>query len=194
MDRLRCERCNSRQIVITFLAPDQKTGNVAHLFHDPLRYRPVKLADLDEFHGLVQDPYVRRYFMDGNLYPREWSEERVSESARLFERRGVGIWMVTDLTTNELVGFCGFLEILRIHPEPQLVYAMFERFSGNGYATEMARTSIAHARRQSGFAEVIASVDEVNVASLRILEKLVFERIATQQGSFGNVFVLRLAG
>ena len=34
-DRLRCERCNSRQIVITFLAPDQKTGNVAHLFQEP---------------------------------------------------------------------------------------------------------------------------------------------------------------
>jgi hypothetical protein len=31
-DRLRCERCNSRQIVITFLAPDQKSGNVAILF------------------------------------------------------------------------------------------------------------------------------------------------------------------
>jgi hypothetical protein len=31
-DRLRCERCRSRQIVITFLAPDQKVGNVAELF------------------------------------------------------------------------------------------------------------------------------------------------------------------
>ena len=36
-DRLRCERCSSRQIVITFLAPNQKTGNVAHLFHQPPR-------------------------------------------------------------------------------------------------------------------------------------------------------------
>jgi hypothetical protein len=33
-DRLRCERCSSRQVVITFLAPDQKTGNVAHLFRE----------------------------------------------------------------------------------------------------------------------------------------------------------------
>ena len=33
-DRLRCERCRSRQIVITFLAPDQKTGNVANLFQE----------------------------------------------------------------------------------------------------------------------------------------------------------------
>jgi hypothetical protein len=33
-DCLRCERCASRQIVITFLAPDQKTGNVANLFRE----------------------------------------------------------------------------------------------------------------------------------------------------------------
>ena len=34
-DRLRCERCSSRQLVITFLTPNQRTGNVAHLFHEP---------------------------------------------------------------------------------------------------------------------------------------------------------------
>jgi len=34
-DRLRCERCGSRQIVITFLAPNQRTGNVANLFDQP---------------------------------------------------------------------------------------------------------------------------------------------------------------
>jgi hypothetical protein len=36
-DRLRCERCRSRQIVITFLAPNQRTGNLAHLFRDAAR-------------------------------------------------------------------------------------------------------------------------------------------------------------
>ena len=36
-DRLRCERCSSRQIVITFLAPNQKTGNVASLFREAPR-------------------------------------------------------------------------------------------------------------------------------------------------------------
>jgi hypothetical protein len=30
--RLRCERCGSRQVVITFLAPNQRTGNIASLF------------------------------------------------------------------------------------------------------------------------------------------------------------------
>ncbi len=28
--KLRCERCQSRQVVVTFLAPGQSVGNVAH--------------------------------------------------------------------------------------------------------------------------------------------------------------------
>jgi ribosomal-protein-alanine N-acetyltransferase len=160
---------------------------------DRLRYHPVEPANLDAFHSLVQDEHVRRYLMDGNVFSREWSAERVRDSEGLFERRGVGIWLVYDKATDELVGFCGFLEIPSIHPEPQLVYALFERFCGRGYATEMGRTSIAQARQQEAFAEIIASVDEVNVDSRRVLKKLGFEWIATQQGEFGNMFLLRLA-
>ena len=95
--------------------------------------------------------------------------------------------------SGDLVGFCGFLEIPSTHPDPQLVYALFERFTNQGYATEMARTAIALARTQSEFEEIIAGVDEVNAASLRVLEKLGFERFETQQGSFGNLFLLRLS-
>ena len=36
-DRLRCERCSSRQIVITLLTPNQRTGNIARLFHQTPR-------------------------------------------------------------------------------------------------------------------------------------------------------------
>ncbi len=36
-DRLCCERCSSRQIVITFLAPNQRTDNVANLFRQTPR-------------------------------------------------------------------------------------------------------------------------------------------------------------
>jgi hypothetical protein len=33
-ERLRCQRCRSRQVVITFLAPNQRCGNLAYLFGD----------------------------------------------------------------------------------------------------------------------------------------------------------------
>ncbi len=38
-DRLRCERCGLREVVITFLAPNQRTGNVAYLFREEPRER-----------------------------------------------------------------------------------------------------------------------------------------------------------
>jgi RimJ/RimL family protein N-acetyltransferase len=79
-----------------------------------------------------------------------------------------------------------------IHPEPQLVYALFQRFTGIGYATEMAIASIAEARRHPGFDTIVAGVDEVNVASVRVLEKLGFRRAATYSGSFGTSLLLLL--
>jgi ribosomal-protein-alanine N-acetyltransferase len=161
------------------------------MFSERLRYDPVTLEDLEAFHKLVQDEHIRRYLMDGKILPKEWSEQRIRDSKGLFERRGVGIWLVYDKTSSELMGFCGFLEIPDIHSEPQLVYALAERFTGQGSATEMARTSIAQARRR-GFAEIVAGIDEVNVASLRVLQKLGFGRAEMRQGAFGNMFLFRL--
>jgi hypothetical protein len=33
-ERLRCDRCRSRQVVVTFLAPNQKTGTLVRLFEE----------------------------------------------------------------------------------------------------------------------------------------------------------------
>lgn len=165
------------------------------MISDRLTYRAIAPSDLDAFVSLVQDEHVRRYMMDGVLHSPAWCAERIRESEALFERRGVGLWLAHEWGSGELVGFCGFLEVLAVdpdHTEPELAYALFERFTGRGYATEMANASIAYARTQSGMAPIFAGVDEVNVASLRVLEKLGFARVATHQGAFGNLLLLRL--
>lgn len=164
------------------------------MISERLRYRLIRPSDLENFHHLVQDDHVRRYLLDGNIVAKNWSEESIHKSQTLFERRGVGIWLAHEKTMDELAGFCGFLEYPTMHPDPQLVYAMFERFSGKGYATEMAHAAIAEARKQPGFRKIIASVDEVNSASLRVLEKLGFTRFSTQKGHFGDMFLMRLEG
>lgn len=159
---------------------------------EKLRYEKLDEGTLDEFHLLVTDEHVRRYLMDGQVLPVSWSRDRIRDSEELFARRGVGLWLTHDRATEKLVGFCGFLDVPASHPEPQLVYALFERWSGNGYATEMARAAIAEASAHPGFEEIFATVDEVNAASCRVLEKLGFARVATLSGAFGNVFLCRL--
>lgn len=157
-----------------------------------LRYERLSPVHADQFHSLVQDDHIRRYLMDGELFPRHWSLDRIDDSTALFAARGVGLSLVFEKSSDELVGFCGFLVLGE--GEPQLVYAMRERFSGLGYATEMAAASIADARINAGFQAIVAGVDEVNAASMRVLEKLGFERTGVQQGAFGNLFTYTLRG
>jgi RimJ/RimL family protein N-acetyltransferase len=132
--------------------------------------------------------------MDGHVFPREWSAARVHESEAAFERGGIGLWLTYERVTGTLVGFCGFVEFPALHDAPELVYALLERYSGRGYATEMARAAIAQARTRGSPREIVTSVDEVNRASLRVLEKLGFERCGSRPGAFGSTRLLRLPG
>jgi [ribosomal protein S5]-alanine N-acetyltransferase len=156
-----------------------------------LRYAPLRRDDLQTFHALIQDEYVRRYMLDGRVMTEDWTAARIEDSEALFAERGVGVWLARTRDTDELIGFCGFFTFDPPGSEPQLMYAMFDRFAGRGYATEMARAATAFAG-QRGFSQVVAEADGVNGASLRVLEKVGFERIATLPGAFGDMFRLRL--
>ena len=158
-----------------------------------LTYAPLAPAHLDALHALVTDEHVRRYLLDGQVFTREWSADRIGDSESLFAQRGVGLWLASEPLSKSVVGFCGFLQIPSDHPEPQLVYALHERFTGQGYATEMARACITEARSSAGFAQVLAGVDAANAASVRVLKKLGFELVSTSVGSFGESLRLRLS-
>lgn len=159
-----------------------------------LRYRPIAAEDLEDFHRLIVDEHIRRYLLDGNLFDRPWTAARIEDSQALFAARGVGLWLAREQSSDQLVGFCGFMVFSELQPEPQLLYALREPWSGRGLATEMGETCIAEARRHPGFATIYSGVDEVNAASLRVLEKLGFQRVSVVQGSFGNLHLLQLPG
>lgn len=157
-----------------------------------LTYARTSLTRLDAFHDLVTDAHVRRYLMDGDVFPLEWSEARIHDSEALFKRRGVGLWLVEEAGTAASVGFCGFLEMPGMIREPQLVYALAEGFTRRGYGTEMAKAAIEYARLRCGFEAIVAGVDAVNEHSWRILTKLGFVRTHTVQGAFGDMYICRL--
>jgi RimJ/RimL family protein N-acetyltransferase len=156
-----------------------------------LRCAPLDAADLDSFHALVVDAHVRRYLLDGRTLPRSWSAQRIADSASLFARGGVGLWLARVRETGQAIGFCGFLELGEPSIEPQLVYALLESHTGQGLAAEMAEACLAQARA-AGFAAVVAGVDAVNAASVRVLERLGFVRETIGVGAFGELWTYRL--
>jgi ribosomal-protein-alanine N-acetyltransferase len=80
------------------------------------------------------------------------------------------LWLVFLCEINHLVGFAGFLNTEAAFPS--LIYGIAPNFWGNGYATESARAVLCYALEELRYTKVIADVDEPNIASVRVLEKL----------------------
>lgn len=79
-----------------------------------------------------------------------------------------------------MIGWCGLLhgELADKFGKPELQYMIAGNSHGKGYATEFASAVLQRAASDQISDSVIATVDIPNTGSLRVLEKLGFERTA----------------
>lgn len=162
-----------------------------------LRYRELAAVDLDEFHALVTDPHIRRYLMDGETPPRSWSERAIATSGAMFDAGAPGLWLVWEKAAAAAagpIGFCGYWVFEEVEAAPQLLYAFVEPVTGRGFAAEAARALVDFARKHAGWRDILSAVDVPNHASVRVLEKLGFERRGAVPGAFGDVLLFILRG
>lgn len=115
---------------------------------------------------------MRRFLFDERVISPDEARAFVEASVANFEQYGYGLWLV--FAHNDLVGFAGFL---RLEEEtPNLVYGIHPDHWGKGYATEAASVVLSYALESLALPLVKADVDEPNVLSVRVLEKLGMRR------------------
>jgi RimJ/RimL family protein N-acetyltransferase len=139
-----------------------------------LRLRPCRIEDLERIHVLWTNNRVRRFLFDDRIITRDEARSFVESSISNFEQHGYGIWLVFQRDSNELAGFVGFLASAA--EAPNLIYGIHPDFCGAGYATEAASTVLSYALENLELPKVRADVDEPNVESVRVLEKLGMKR------------------
>jgi RimJ/RimL family protein N-acetyltransferase len=147
-------------------------GSLAGVDHvlttERLVLRPVTAHDHDVLLAHWTLPDVRRFLFDGEAPSAAEVTETIEESARDFSKSGYGIWLIQDRTG--LVGTTGLrpLEDLGL----EIFYSLAPGSRGNGYATEAARAVVEHALVDLGLPEVLAEIDEGNVASVAVIRRL----------------------
>ena len=135
-----------------------------------LRLRPCQIGDIELVHTLWTNGHVREFLFDDRVISLDEARSFVEASLANFERYGYGIWLVFAHDTKYLIGFAGFL---RLEEEtPSLIYGIHPDFWGKGYATEAASSVLSYALESLAIPKVKADVDEPNVISVRVLEKL----------------------
>ncbi len=167
----------------------------AFLTTERLELVRLELSDAAAFQTLATDAHIRRYLLDGETVPEGWAEDELALSDETFEEFGIGLGLVYETGEREhAIGFAGFKVFDDLQPDPQLLYALLEPFTGRGYATELTLGLIEHVRSEHGFGTVFSAVDEPNTASLRVLEKCGFHRWGLVVGAFGEILLMSLPG
>jgi ribosomal-protein-alanine N-acetyltransferase len=78
-------------------------------------------------------------------------------------------WALIYKADGKLIGYCGFVNT---NDDREIGWRLAPEYWGQGLATEAARAVLTHGIETLGFQRVIATVQTMNVASIRIIEKL----------------------
>ena len=137
-----------------------------------LRLRPFTRADEPRMHEIYSDPAVMRYVGHGPHRTVSETTAALRAYGDMLVRRGYSFLAVEELGTGTVIGDGGLHPLGGAGPEIELGYTLAREAWGRGYATELGRALVGHARAALGVPVVVAQVEPANTASRRVLEKL----------------------
>ena len=88
---------------------------------------------------------------------------------------GIGLLTIRRRADDEPLGYCGLIVGRCSLDEPEIAYELLKRFHGCGYATEAAH-AVLEAAFATGRIRIWSTVGAWNEPSLRVLDKLGFQR------------------
>lgn len=135
-----------------------------------LSLRPCGKEDVEALYALWTSETIRRFLFDDCLISPEQASAFVTDSLTHFFTHGYGLWVVSERTQGQLVGFAGLVPTA--DGIPNLLYGIGADDCGRGYATEAAQAVIRYAFDVLKLLRVRADVDAPNTASVSVLRKL----------------------
>lgn len=155
--------------------------------------RELSGADVLPLAQILSDPEVMRYSVRGVL-SESATAEFVDWSCQSYALHGFGPWAVVEKGSGELMGFCALnRENVDGVEEVEIGYRLAPRFWGQGYATEIARATLAYGFEHLGLASIIAIVQPANSASVRVIQKAGFNAFVYSQYHRLGVRIYRLS-
>jgi ribosomal-protein-alanine N-acetyltransferase len=145
--------------------------------------RQLDFSDADFLVGLLNQPSFLANIGDRGVRNVEDAHRYLREGPlAMYEKFGFGLWHVSRRTDGTAVGMCGLLK-RDILPDVDVGYAFLPEYWGQGYASEAAAATLAHAAAKFRLPRVIAVVSEGNEGSIRVIEKLgmKFERMVSMR-------------
>jgi ribosomal-protein-alanine N-acetyltransferase len=135
-------------------------------------------ADAEAMLAVYGDSEVMRFIPGGHFRGLAIVRARLETYARASSRRGFSSWAVVERESGRVIGDAGF-GIFEPTGDIELGYTLARDCWGNGYATEAAGACLASGLADLRVPRIIALVDEENLASARVAERIGMTRRET---------------
>ncbi|MGW1990350.1 GNAT family N-acetyltransferase [Embleya sp. NPDC001921] len=150
-----------------------------HLETERLILRPWAESDAAEFCALLAER--------GKETPTvEHTRTAIAKLLTATETTGIALLPIQRRDEGDFIGYCGLIIGRSTLEEPEIAYELFRRAHGRGYATEAAG-AVVDAAVATGRKRLWSTVGAWNTPSLRVLEKLDFERDRVSTEDSGEV-------
>jgi ribosomal-protein-alanine N-acetyltransferase len=140
-------------------------------------------ADAEAMLTVYGDPEVMRFIPGGAFRGIDTVSARLKTYGRASSRRGFSSWAVVERESGGVIGDAGF-GIFEPTRDIELGYTLARDCWGRGYATEAAGACLAAGLAHLGAPRIIALVDEENLASLRVAERIGMTRLETIEAHY----------
>ena len=144
-----------------------------------LLLRPFTTDDAPFVLTLLNEPSFLRFIGDKKVRNLEDARQYLLNGPiASYERHGLGLMLVELKDSNIPAGMCGLLKREEL-PDPDIGFAFIPDYWGKGFAFEAATAVMNDARERLKLNRILAIVDPVNDASIKLLERLglSFERL-----------------
>jgi len=133
---------------------------------------PLEDRDLVALHTHWNDPQVARFLWDASPVPFQTVADAIARSSRTFQASGWGLWSLRAAAEEPgLIGVCG-LSPFEHGNGVELLYSLTPTHWSQGLATEAATAVLAYAFDTLALPEVLATTDDANAPSIRLLTRL----------------------
>jgi RimJ/RimL family protein N-acetyltransferase len=163
-----------------YIAPPRAPRRAPRLETVRLILREFVADDLESHSATLGDAEVMRH-IGGKALTREDSWRRLACGAGLWQLIGIGGWAVELKAGGRMVGHCGFFDFQRdlwpsIAGEPEMGWIFDRSVHGQGIAYEACARALLWADEVLQAPSYPAIIDLENIASMKLAEKLGFER------------------
>lgn len=151
-----------------------------------LRLRQIRSDDAEVLFKMRSDPAIMKYMDTASMKDVSEAKDMINKLSLRFIENQLPIWALSlkDDPSSHMMGYAGFIHRDKKHFRAETGYVLSPGYWGKGFVTEAMRAVLEYGFNHMDLHSVTASVNPDNAASIRVLERLKFQKEAHFRESY----------